>query len=330
MPQDGPTLSIGIPTYNRCSLLNRELRTIAQQLVAAIPGQVEVIVSDNASVDETPQIVARFTREYPAICFRSFRQPYNIGVTRNINVVEQAASGKFVYLLADDDILLPGALEAIIAAIHAYPTVDVICPRVSGFSALPEAVRPRCVGNDELVIERDQALIRLGTMLTFISSVVFRKSAICAAPTNNDTFVPQSFMFLAAIAREKGCLFLAQECLAARGNEAIGYDFIRAFVTDFDAVLRFAEQLGFSSQAVRRVLAAHAQWVGGCLRHFRRTSYRPHWHKRIRDTLTVTRVWWWDPVGLFKIAAAIWLPLAVYDALAERFRSVRQQRASSR
>ena len=321
MPLQVPLLSICIPTYSRCDLLRQGLQAIAQQMTEIPLGQVEIIVSDNASSDETSQIIERFNLESPEICLHYFRQPENIGATRNVCFVAQAATGDFVYILSDDDILLPGSLKKIVSVIQAHPDLDAVCPGVSAFTAFPEKIKSlKCLQEDDLVMDRNQVLMRLGTMLTFISSVVFRKNAIRAAHANNDALFPHSFIFLAAIAREKGCLFLSQECLAPRGNESIGYDLIQAFVTDFVAVLQFAEKIGYSRNATQNVLSAHAGWVAGFLRLFRKTSYRPNLQKRIRDTAKVTGVWWRNPQALLRIEAAMWLPDVIYNPIKEILR----------
>ena len=48
-----PLLTIGIPTYNRAKFLRRLLEQLRTEL-AGLDGQVEVLVSDNASTDDTP------------------------------------------------------------------------------------------------------------------------------------------------------------------------------------------------------------------------------------------------------------------------------------
>ncbi len=57
---ESPVLSIAIPTYNRARFLDRLLSALDDQLRLQ-PG-VELIVSDNASPDETPQIVSTLIR----------------------------------------------------------------------------------------------------------------------------------------------------------------------------------------------------------------------------------------------------------------------------
>ena len=161
----------------------------------------------------------------------------------------------------------------------------------------------------------------MGTMLTFMSSVVFRRETGCAGLANHETLFPHSLMFLTAIAREKGCYFLSQECLAVRANESVGYDLIQAFVTDFLAVMQYAEQIGYAQNAIRTVLSAHAQWLAGAIYHFKRTSYRPNLQKRLRDTLKASAVWWRDPWALLRVGTALWLPFPLLGRLKTQLKS---------
>ena len=59
-----PLLSICIPTRNRAAFLYRTLRSITQTSVFQNGNEVEIVVSDNASTDATPEIAKVFTDKY--------------------------------------------------------------------------------------------------------------------------------------------------------------------------------------------------------------------------------------------------------------------------
>jgi glycosyltransferase involved in cell wall biosynthesis len=113
-------VSICIPTYNRASHLRNCLHSIiSNQSRSAI--DFEVCVSDNCSTDETEKVV-RCAQE--SIDIKYHKNPENIGIPRNfLNVVEMA-SGEFVWLVGDDDLLMPYALEELNALIGKHPDVD--------------------------------------------------------------------------------------------------------------------------------------------------------------------------------------------------------------
>src|SRR5690349_12784486 len=99
-----PTFSILIPTFNRAAYLKRCLRG-----VTADPSQdVEVLVRDNASTDDTPMVVREFAADPRVRCARN---EVNVGPERNILRLASEASGDYVLWLTDDDQLNPGALD---------------------------------------------------------------------------------------------------------------------------------------------------------------------------------------------------------------------------
>jgi len=97
MSEAAPLVSIGIPTYNREHLIGRAIESALQQDYP----NIEVVISDNASTDATPEICRRFAQEQPRV--RYFRQSRNLGPTRNFDAALQASSGQFFMWLGDDD-----------------------------------------------------------------------------------------------------------------------------------------------------------------------------------------------------------------------------------
>ncbi len=82
---------------------------------------IEVIISDNASTDDTRQICERYMARDARI--RYFRQPRNIGAPRNWNFVAEQARGTYFRWASANDECPPDALEKCVAALDADPTV---------------------------------------------------------------------------------------------------------------------------------------------------------------------------------------------------------------
>ncbi|MFH1263753.1 MAG: glycosyltransferase family 2 protein [Pseudomonadota bacterium] len=113
-------LSICIPTYNRSAHLRNCLNsTILNRSRERI--DFEICVSDNASTDDTPEVVRRAQEKIP---IRYQRQSENLGMARNILRVVEMAKGDFVWIVGDDDLLLPHALEKLSALIQSHPSVE--------------------------------------------------------------------------------------------------------------------------------------------------------------------------------------------------------------
>lgn len=118
-------LTVAIPTFNGSRSLELALRSALSQ---AGPG-VEVLVSDNCSTDNTGEVVKGLQADYPALKY-SLNEA-NVGYDRNVDLAVRRASGAFVWLLGDDDVILPGGIGAVLAAIKAAPDSGVIyadCP----------------------------------------------------------------------------------------------------------------------------------------------------------------------------------------------------------
>lgn len=96
-----PTVTLGVPVYNGATFLDAALESIHRQTFR----DFEVIVSDNASTDETPRIVEGWVGRDER--FQSFRQSANIGAAANFNAVLEPARGRFFKWVADDDLHEP-------------------------------------------------------------------------------------------------------------------------------------------------------------------------------------------------------------------------------
>jgi glycosyltransferase involved in cell wall biosynthesis len=116
-----PVLSIGIPTFNRAKLLRVALEAIFPQ-TEPYRGQVEVLISDNASDDDTKTVIDDFEGEFS---FRRFRNTSNLGPVRNmLKLATEYATGAFVWLLGDDDLLTPGAVGIVLESLRNNPDLD--------------------------------------------------------------------------------------------------------------------------------------------------------------------------------------------------------------
>lgn len=126
MSNSDPILTIGIPTWNRKAELRECLELVLPQ--AAAEKDVEVMVCDNHSDDETPTLVEAFREKYPAL--RCVRHKTNIGADRNFIEVLRQASGTYVWILSDDDFITDGAVRRILDIIRSnapsYVSVNYI------------------------------------------------------------------------------------------------------------------------------------------------------------------------------------------------------------
>lgn len=122
-----PRYSILLPTRNGAALLEGCLRSVLDQRYAGF----ELVVSDNASDDATPEILARFSGD-PRL--KLLRQDESLGVTDNWNRALDASSGERIGLLGDDDVLLPGYFERADALLEKHGDPDVLLFNAAAFA----------------------------------------------------------------------------------------------------------------------------------------------------------------------------------------------------
>src|SRR3954447_17454687 len=115
-----PLVSVGIPTYNRAATLERAVRSVLAQTYP----NVEVVVSDDASPDDTMSMLERVAAEDARLRFE--RNDRNLGHAGNFRRVMERASGEYFMWLSDDDYVDPGYVEACLAALRADPSLVLV------------------------------------------------------------------------------------------------------------------------------------------------------------------------------------------------------------
>ena len=108
---DNISLSICIATRNRGAFIGATLESITCQATE----QVEIVVLDGASTDNTGEVVRQYQEHFPRL--RYLRQEMNMGVDRDFATAVDLAIGEYCWLFSDDDLLKPGAIQAVLDAI---------------------------------------------------------------------------------------------------------------------------------------------------------------------------------------------------------------------
>ena len=98
-----PTFSICIPNYNYGRYIGETIQGVLDQTYQ----NFEIIVADNASTDNSVEVVQSFKDER----IRLIRNRYNIGFAPNLQRATMFARNDFVNLLSSDDLMKPTALE---------------------------------------------------------------------------------------------------------------------------------------------------------------------------------------------------------------------------
>lgn len=113
-----PTVSVAMKTYQHARYVGEAIESVLSQSFQ----DFEVVVTDDGSTDETPEVIAGFTD--PRITYE--RLPENVGVAAAMNATVRRARGELVAILNSDDLALPGRFEWQVAYLREHPDVAAV------------------------------------------------------------------------------------------------------------------------------------------------------------------------------------------------------------
>ena len=111
------TVQIFIPTFNRRHSLEMAVASALNQTYPSI----EVVVLDNASVDETRSFMLKMTRSNSRVKYH--RNPENIGMVGNFNRIRELVTQPFFCVLTDDDVYEPHFVATAMKLFQDYPSI---------------------------------------------------------------------------------------------------------------------------------------------------------------------------------------------------------------
>jgi glycosyltransferase involved in cell wall biosynthesis len=116
---DRPQISVIIASYNYAHYISECISSVLMQDVPSL----ELIVVDNASTDNTDEVLAQFSSD-PRL--RYYKNETNIGLAPNHNRGLELARGQYILFVSADDRLLPGHLRRSLDYLEAHPRIDMV------------------------------------------------------------------------------------------------------------------------------------------------------------------------------------------------------------
>ena len=118
MKQFLPKVSVCIPTFNRAEMLREVIISVLTQSFQ----DFELIISDNASQDQTQEVMASMKDDR----IRYIRNETNIGMIQNFNQCLARARGSYITIFHDDDLMLPDNLRLKVRALDQNSGVGLV------------------------------------------------------------------------------------------------------------------------------------------------------------------------------------------------------------
>ncbi|WP_200980063.1 glycosyltransferase family A protein [Echinicola sp. 20G] len=246
-------LTICIPTFNRARYLKLLLTFFKNEVSQnrEVLKYVRFIVSDNASEDETPEVLKQMSAE--SDFFEYYRNLENIGLIGNLNLLLSLSKSEYVWFVSDDDQLQDGVISFILQTIREKGDLEFIFLNyfING------KVGCHIENNDNL----DSTQVALNIFkenygaLVFITSCVYKRTnllEISNEPMSNWLSAPLFYSFFSCT---KGQIFLCKDpwVVFNPGNASYkGFKNISNLkFNDYLLILEYLPSIGYNSLQVR-------------------------------------------------------------------------------
>jgi abequosyltransferase len=229
-------LTIAVPTYNRAVWLDLCLSRITAQL-PDYSEEIELLVSNNCSTDGTGDVVKKYLSQDYSLTY--LENTENVGPDRNFVECYRKARGRYVLLLGDDDVLLDGALDALMPILRG-DTYGVVFLSSYGFTGDYKKERPR-LSPAGYAVHEDllQYIKKVAHFFTFMSAIVFNRTLVDEpsdwTPFFSSNLVQLAWTFSALFNGQKH-VYISEYMVAARLYNSGNYGVAQVFGHNFNKI----------------------------------------------------------------------------------------------
>lgn len=228
-------LSINIPTYNRPEELEKNLKILSAQysrLEKRYQDEICVFVSDNQSFYDFYSLMHKYKTIMP---LKYNQNTKNIGSSANFEqcYLQAFSESEYVWLIADDDYLVEGALVCILKYIEKY-TPDIIYVNYTSKRYSDPSITVYSDGK--------KFVADINYKLTMVSGIIIQRKYISIEdnifmPVHNN--VSHLYFVLQAAYKSKVALLINDRLLDRTENNTGGYDVFDTFSKDLYAILNY-------------------------------------------------------------------------------------------
>lgn len=304
-------ISIGIPTYNGAARIVNALESILTQLTPDLATSIEVVISDNASTDDTASVIASYVTRFPcAIVYR--RNDTNIGYDRNVNALFVLATGQYVWLLADDDALKPDAIRHVLTTLSQHNDLKIMQLNFQSYdSEMKQVVHEIKMSENLLCEDAESFLSNSAGRYGQVSALIFERQAWDHAGVEKafDTNYIHIYALLKVLLTGKSYTVKDPMVNVRMGSENFGTSGDALIKTPLGGgrILLWMPEMGYGSQISRNLRLENRRYVFGIIPYAKNKGIA-HPLKLTRNLLAVhnsLELWLlWIPI--------IFMPMMIY------------------
>lgn len=169
-------LSIAIPLYNCEDSIGKNITIIKEQI--ANRDDIEVVICDNCSTDNSPQIVRKLVGEDNR--FRLLSNKENLGMDRNVFKVVQNSNGEYIHIMSADDFYTGGSIQRIVDIIDKYEQkLDIVVLSNNYLNTFNNTIIDNHGISEDVLCETGGKLLEIEELkMLCISNIVLKRSLL--------------------------------------------------------------------------------------------------------------------------------------------------------
>jgi glycosyltransferase involved in cell wall biosynthesis len=236
-----PLLTIAIPTYNRAIYLRECLHSLFLSLPKYI-NDIEIVVIDNNSTDDTKLIIQSFNKK---LNIRYIKNNTNIGPDENFKKCIKESNGKFVWIFGDDDIFLKNSIESIMKTLKHNQDIGLLHLKATNFQNSEEFLNfKEKKYQHNSFNSKEEFIKKVHTNITFISANIFNtvylnNINLDKIPNNN---LGQVYWNIVAIIKAQQNILCSTPIFGARVFNSGNYNFCEVFGNNFIDILTLIDK----------------------------------------------------------------------------------------
>ena len=264
-------LTICIPTYNRASKLDECLTRIFSLKKC---DEVNVIISDNASSDNTKEVAERWMKKQSNVSYQ--RQEKNMGPDVNFDSVLHKVKTKYALLLGDDDLLPEGFLEYYTKELAGK---DYSFVKVGHYKELK---RKQVYQRNEV----DKYLLDIGIFCTFMSTMIFNTEILNkikdVSEYHGSSLYQTKLMFECITFSDLPMLLDESYTIITGPNDHVNYSISHVFIYQLNRIIKSSD---FKYSTRRKMIKGSLKFYNGWVKHYKRQGYKLMLH--FKDLLII-------------------------------------------
>lgn len=253
-------LTIAIPTYNRSAYLDRALEHIERQY----DERLEILVSDNASTDNTPQIVQKYEK---SLQITYLKNDINKGADVNFLNCFKGANGKFIILLGDDDVFVEGAINYILDYLEKNLESSLVFMNFASFydnyDSIEDCKKPWLIDTGDMSnVSKSIFIGSVGRQISFMSCLILCRKKILEVPQPErfiGSYFIHSYIALESVADKCANLGIITHLCIAKHNPsnqediALNHCFEIFGLHMHDLLCKKAVECGFDKKQLKKI-----------------------------------------------------------------------------